>query len=173
MNKVLIILIFLTISATLLLFASKPIAPKPIILQAIDSLCVEKNKGILKTYHKGVLVKTYVCGVGLNKDGHKQKEGDNRTPEGMYYLSSKTDKSNYYKNFHISYPNNADRARCKKAGVPTGGDVKIHGFADAKGNTSNKNLYYTYTWGCVAVCNADMDELYKWVQVGSPIYIIK
>jgi murein L,D-transpeptidase YafK len=173
MNKVLIILIFLTISATLLLFANKPILPKPIVLKAIDSLCVSKSKGLLYVYHKHQLLKTYVCGIGQNTNGHKQQQGDNRTPEGLYYLTNKTDKSSYYKNFHISYPNATDKARCKKAGVPTGGDVKLHGYATSNGSVANRTSFFAYTWGCVAVCNADMDELYKWVTVGAPIYIVK
>jgi murein L,D-transpeptidase YafK len=170
MNKFLITLILLTISATILLFASKPIASKNITKQ-IDSLVVNKTLGKLIVYNKKKLLKIYDCGVGGNMDGNKQKEGDNRTPEGKYYLTDKSAASSYYKNFHISYPNDADRARCKKAGVPTGGDIKIHGYANSITGTAQRNSYFSSTWGCVSVTNNDMDELFKWVIIGSPIYI--
>jgi murein L,D-transpeptidase YafK len=114
------------------------------------------------------LLKTYNCSVGSNENGNKQQEGDNRTPEGTYYITNRNDKSNYYKNLHISYPNAVDRKRCKAKGFATGGDIKIHGIA----NRYIRNMKYDATWGCIGVTNANMDELYKWVEHNCEIKIM-
>jgi murein L,D-transpeptidase YafK len=141
------------------------------LTKPIDSVMVEKSKGLMYVYFKRKKIKTYICGVGSVQDGHKKEEGDNRTPEGLYALSSKTNVSSYYKNFHINYPNAKDIARAKKRGVKPGGEIKIHGYADSKGNETEMNTRFTYTWGCVSLTNTEMDELYKYLPVPSPIFI--
>jgi murein L,D-transpeptidase YafK len=133
-----------------------------------DSIVVIKHLGTLCVYSKNKMIKTYKCGTGSNPIGHKQKRGDNRTPEGIYHITNKNAHSNYYKNLHIDYPNTADRLRCAKAGLDPGGDIKIHGTA--KGFA--KNVYYGYTWGCVGVCKADMNEPFESVLIGAVINIL-
>jgi murein L,D-transpeptidase YafK len=171
MKKILFLLSVFTFLATALLFANTP-KKIPVIVNTYDSLVCTKHLHLLVAYSKGKVVKTYVCGVGSNALGHKQYRGDNRTPEGTYYITERNAGSKYFLNLHISYPNANDVAQCKKLGYKIGGDIKIHGYADATGNTSNKQLYYAYTWGCIGVCNADMRELFDKVKLGSPITIL-
>ncbi len=138
----------------------------------IDSLVVFKKLGLLKVYGNNKLLQTLSCGVGPAQDGHKQKKDDNRTPEGLYHLTEKNPNSVYYKNFHIDYPNATDVAAARAKNINPGGDIKLHGYADANGNKTSKNIKFSSTWGCVGVTNADMDELYRLVQLPAPILLL-
>jgi murein L,D-transpeptidase YafK len=171
MKKILLLLSIFTFLATALLFAHTPKQTK-IPVNAYDSLVCIKHLNQLIAFHKGKAIKVYTCGIGSNTIGHKQQQGDNRTPEGKYYITAKNAKRNYYLNLHISYPNAKDIANCKRRGVKPGGDIKIHGYANSKGSTSNRNLYFAYTWGCIGLCNSDMLELFKKVKLGSAITIM-
>ena len=124
-------------------------------------------------YKKGKYIKSYKIAIGQNPMGHKQQQGDNRTPEGKYYINDKNPKSKYYLNLGISYPNNNDLKIAKRRGKIPGGDIKIHGYADKYGNTIKRNMRYSSTWGCIAVTNKEMDELYHWVKIGAVILIKK
>lgn len=117
------------------------------------------------------VVRTYDISIGYNPIGHKQQQGDNRTPEGLYFIEDKNPNSSYFKNLGISYPNQADRANAQKRHVSPGGDIKIHGYADEQGRTTDWNTRYAYTWGCIGLCNRDMDEVFRIVKVGARIYI--
>ncbi len=139
----------------------------------IDSIVVYKSQRKMIIFTKGRLIKTYKIAIGQNPMGHKQCQGDNRTPEGKYYINDKNPKSSYYLNLGISYPNNRDRRNAKKRGQNPGGDIKIHGYADKYGKTNERNIRYSSTWGCIAVTNKEMDELFHWVRIGAVILIKK
>ena len=147
-------------------------------------LVVLKSKRILQLYAAGVLVRTYRVGLGTNPVADKEREGDRATPEGEFYVFTKNNKSAFYLSLGISYPNAEDAARGlreglisraqhdaivqaikRKAAPPQhtalGGDIYIHG----NGATSD------WTWGCVALENADMRELFDAVPVGTGVTI--
>jgi murein L,D-transpeptidase YafK len=141
-------------------------------VNSIDSIVVYKAKRVLIIYSKKLAVKSYSVSIGENPLGHKIQQGDNKTPEGIYYINDKNAKSSYYRNLGISYPNKSDNAKAAKLKVATGGDIKIHGYADEKGSFKNRGIKYAYTWGCIALTNADMDELFSWVKKGAVINIL-
>jgi murein L,D-transpeptidase YafK len=171
MKKIIWLLCAITLCATALLFAEKKVATSIKLNQTIDSLVVDKSEQYLYVYTNKKVLKKYACGIGSNAIGQKQKQGDNRTPEGKYYITARNANSAYYKNLHISYPNEADRKRCKKNKVNPGGDIKIHGYVNLFGNFSDRTTHYGTTWGCVGVSNADMDELFRWVKDGAVILL--
>jgi murein L,D-transpeptidase YafK len=171
MKKIIWLLCIITICATALLFAEKKTSVYIKLNQNIDSLVVDKSERKLLVFANKKIIKKYNCGIGSNDIGHKQYQGDNRTPEGKYYITARNEHSTYYKNLHISYPNEADKTRCKKNKVKPGGEIKIHGYADLLGNFTDRTTHYSTTWGCVGVSNADMDELFKWVKNGAVILL--
>ena len=116
-------------------------------------------------------IKTYNISIGQNPIGHKQYQGDNRTPEGRYLINDRNPNSIYYLNLGISYPNATDRAAASKLGKSPGGDIKIHGYADQHGSTKLMHTKFAYTWGCIGVTNTDMKEIYQLVQMGAVIVI--
>lgn len=123
-------------------------------------------------FAQGKKIKTYVISIGATERGHKQQQGDDRTPEGLYIINDKNINSRYYRNLGISYPNRKDVADAARRKVDPGGDIKIHGYADKFGSVKEQYVRYTSTWGCIGVCNADMKEIFSFVRVGAKILIV-
>ena len=115
----------------------------------------------MQVYNKSTLVKTYKISLGKQPLGHKQFEGDNKTPEGIYYINGKNPNSLYHKNLGISYPNKHDKSFAKKHGKSAGGLIKIHGLPNGKGKIGKLHLMYDWTAGCIAVTNKEIDEIYS------------
>lgn len=138
----------------------------------VNLIIVEKSKRQLSIYHDNELLKIYKISLGKNPAGHKQFEGDSRTPEGIYYIDSKNPKSRYFLNLGISYPNEKDKEYAARYNKSAGGDIKIHGIPN--GFSMAKPLFDIYgdwTEGCIAVSNEDMAELYEIIDIGTKIEI--
>jgi len=130
---------------------------------------------VLKSYRKLLLMrgdevlKTYFVSLGENPVGPKIRQGDNKTPEGTYILDRHNANSQYHRSIHISYPNGDDLARAKKLGVSPGGELFIHGLPnDFHGHSEALG---DWTEGCIAVTNAEIDEIWRAVADGTPIEI--
>lgn len=147
--------------------------PEPKLTEGvkIDKLVVYKSKRQMLAYSKGELVKTYKISLGRNPIGHKQVQGDRKTPEGLYYINDKNPYSGYHKNLGISYPNKKDRQHAQKLGKSAGGDIKIHGLRNGDGYIGKFQRWTDWTLGCIALTNQEVDELYDAVIIGSPIEI--
>ena len=147
-------------------------------------IVVFKQKRKLELYADGKLVRTYRVGLGLNPVPPKQRQGDRATPEGEYYVFVRNDKSAFYLSLGISYPNVEDAERGLRDGLISkaqhaaivsaikrkarppqntalGGDIFIHG----NGASSD------WTWGCVALENGDIKELFDAIPVGTRVTI--
>lgn len=111
------------------------------------------------------LLHTYKFELGFEPTGHKLQEGDGRTPEGAYRIDRRNPNSQYYLSLGISYPNANDIAAARARGVSPGGDIFIHGTPQVVLGKKD------WTWGCIAVQNQEMDEIFAMVQTGTPIYI--
>ena len=134
-----------------------------------DKVLVLKSERKLLLMKGNELLKTYTVSLGGNPVGLKIREGDHKTPEGNYVLDRHNSHSQYHKSIHISYPNADDVARARKLGVPTGGDLFIHGLPnDYEGPTQQLG---DWTEGCIAVTNAEIDEIWRVVADGTPIEI--
>lgn len=127
----------------------------------IDRLIVYKSKRKMQAYQGEDLLKTYTIALGKNPIGHKQFEGDNRTPEGQYYINERNPNSSYHKNLGISYPNKKDKANAKKTGQLPGGAIKIHGLRNGRGYIGKFHRWKDWTAGCIAVTDKEVDELYN------------
>ena len=89
---------------------------------------IEKAARRLTLYSNGTVLKRFTVALGRNPEGPKLREGDNRTPEGIYSIDSRNADSRYHRAPHVSYPNARDRERARVAGVSPGGDIMIHGI---------------------------------------------
>ncbi|SFC06348.1 L,D-transpeptidase catalytic domain [Flexibacter flexilis DSM 6793] len=138
---------------------------------SVDSLVVYKSQHKLLVFAGQQPMKTYIVSFGANPVGKKTFEGDERTPEGLYFINDKNPKSGYHKNLGISYPNKADTKNARKQNKRAGGQVKIHGLRNGLGFVGKFQRWYNWTNGCIAVTDAEMDELYESVRVGTPIRI--
>ncbi len=133
------------------------------------AIIISKLDRRLILYKAGRPYKTFRVGIGRNGASDKLHSGDMATPEGRYYITKKNPRSRYYKAMLINYPNEDDRARfasAKRRGVigrsaGIGGLVEIHGGGDD-----------SMTYGCIALDNNDLDDLYRLVGVGTPVTIV-
>jgi murein L,D-transpeptidase YafK len=135
----------------------------------IDALVVYKSERKLLVFSKGKLIKTYKIALGKSPIGSKQFQGDNKTPEGVYFINGKNGHSIAYKNLGLSYPNSNDISSSK--GKSTGGDIKIHGLMNNFWFVGNFHRIFDWTNGCIAVNNSEMEELFNAVSVGTKIEI--
>ena len=140
-------------------------------LEHADLVLVIKSDTKLLLLRDGKVFSEYRAAFGANPEGHKQREGDERTPEGRYVLDYKIRDSAFYKSIHISYPNERDKRRARQADVDPGGAIMIHGQKNGYGRLSWILQNFNWTDGCIAVSNAAMDEIWEAVSVGTPIEI--
>ena len=136
-----------------------------------DLVRVDKSERRLELLHKGTVLRSYRVALGNAPEGHKREEGDERTPEGRYVLDWRNPGSSFHKSIHISYPNAADRAAAKAAGRDPGGLIMIHGQPNGFGWWSWLLQLVDWTDGCIAVTDAEMDEIWTMVDNGTPIEI--
>lgn len=139
--------------------------------QTADFVLVVKSESRLYLLRNQEVFASYRVKFGSNPEGHKQQEGDERTPEGRYVLDYKNPNSSYFKSIHISYPNAEDRARARKRGVSPGGDIMIHGQANGWGSFGWVIQFFNWTNGCIALTDSDMDRVWSAVKPGTPIEI--
>ena len=139
---------------------------------AVDLVQVIKSKRQMFLIEQGKIIKQYTIALGANPVGHKQQEGDERTPEGRYILDYRNPNSGYFKSLHVSYPNKQDLARAKAKGVDAGGMIMIHGQRNGFGWAASLTQRRDWTNGCMALSNEDMQVVWDLVQVGTPIEIL-
>ncbi len=137
----------------------------------IDLVEVIKSKQIMYLIKDENVVREYHVAFGANPKGHKQQEGDEKTPEGIYKLDYKKEDSAFYRAMHISYPNALDKANAAQGGVSPGGFIMVHGQRNGFGWLSSITQLFNWTNGCIAITNSEMDEFMALVAVGTPIHI--
>lgn len=137
----------------------------------VDAILIEKAERRLTLLENGQAVRTYPVALGFTPVGAKSEKGDGRTPEGKYVIDSRNAKSGYHLSLHISYPNDRDRARAAQAGVNPGGDVMIHGLRNGLGWIGAAHRLSDWTFGCVAVTDAEIEEIWDLVPNGTPVEI--
>lgn len=142
-----------------------------IALAGVDLVTVDKSARKMHLLDNGKVVKTYTIALGDNPKGHKQQEGDEKTPEGRYVLDYINEQSGYYRSMHISYPNAQDKKAAKARGVSPGGFIMIHGQKNGWEKFAAVTQKMDWTDGCIALTNPEMDEFLALVKIGTPIHI--
>lgn len=148
-------------------------------------IVISKKQRTLKLFDGKRLIETYKAVLGFTPVGDKEVEGDGRTPEGEFYVFVKNEKSKYTAGLGLSYPSTEDADRGIAAGIVSadeaatirssieakamppqktrlGGEIYIHG-----GGTQTD-----WTWGCIALDDADMLELFAIAKTGMPVTIL-
>lgn len=136
-----------------------------------DSIVVEKLKHTLTLYRSGAPVRAYQVALGKQPLGDKIRLGDGRTPEGVYRIDFRNAQSKYHMSLHISYPDAAHAQRASALGVAPGGDIMIHGLPPAYADLGAAHRDFDWTEGCIAVTDAEIEEIWRAVPNGAPIEI--
>jgi len=131
----------------------------------VTRIQVFKAKRHMQLLHNNSLLRDYSFQLGFAPTGHKAQEGDGRTPEGAYVIDRRNPYSRFHLSLGISYPNANDIAYARANGVDPGGDIFIHGTPTRAIGIPD------WTWGCIAVQNEEMDEIYAMVNNGTKIFI--
>jgi len=139
--------------------------------EAADKVLIEKRERRLTLLSKGGVIKTYKIALGGDPVGPKERQGDNKTPEGTYTIDSRNGNSGYHLSLHISYPNERDKMRAKELNVSPGGDIMIHGIKNGLAWVGNLHAGIDWTKGCIAVTDEEMEEIYKLVPNGTTVEI--
>jgi murein L,D-transpeptidase YafK len=136
-----------------------------------DKILIEKKVRKMTLFAKGQAIKSYTVALGGNPVGPKEKQGDNKTPEGQYTIDSRNRNSRYHLSLHISYPNEKDRRRAEELGVSPGGDIMIHGIKNGFGWLGSLHSWFDWTQGCIAVTDKEIAEIDKLVPNGTIVEI--
>ncbi len=136
-----------------------------------DRVLIEKKERRLTLFSKGEVIKAYKIALGGNPNGPKERQGDNKTPEGTYIIDSRNRNSSYHLSLHISYPNERDKRRARELGVSPGGDIMIHGLKNGFSQVGNSHTAADWTKGCIAVTDDEIEEIEKLVPDGTAVEI--
>lgn len=133
----------------------------------VDKVLVDKSSRAIFLIRDGKAVFSANISLGKNPVGQKQRECDQRTPEGKYKLIWGNNASTHHKALLVSYPNKEQSARAVARGEAAGGGIMIHGQRDWWGYFSRAPR----TDGCIGVSNLAMDIIWSAVGLGTPIEI--
>jgi murein L,D-transpeptidase YafK len=136
-----------------------------------DQVIVIKGQRTLTLLSRGKTLRTYKVALGGSPVGAKEQQGDHKTPEGHYILDRRNANSRFYKSIHVSYPSKQDDERAARRGVSPGGDIMVHGLPNGFGWLDATHRAMDWTDGCIALTNAEMDEIWDLVPIGTPIEI--
>lgn len=131
----------------------------------VTRIQVFKGQRYMQLLHHNTLLRDYEFELGFAPSGHKVQEGDGRTPEGAYVIDRRNPYSRFHLSLGLSYPNARDIANARAMGVSPGGDIFIHGTPTRAIGIPD------WTWGCIAVQNDQMDEIYAMVKNGTEIVL--
>jgi murein L,D-transpeptidase YafK len=157
---------------------------EPLPALASPRILIEKSARRLTLLDGETPVRTYHVALGDSSLGDKEREGDRRTPVGEFYVCVKNPESRYHLSLGLSYPNQEDADRGLREGLISsaeygaivaaigsgrrppwdtalGGEIMIHG------NGAGRD----WTWGCLALDDADIEEIYHAVGLGTPVEV--
>ena len=138
---------------------------------SVDRILIEKSTRRLKLISQGEVLKSYKIALGGNPIGPKERQGDNKTPEGTYVLDARNRDSRFHLSLHISYPNERDKKRAKELGDSPGGDIMIHGIKNGFSWAGDAHAGVDWTKGCIAVTDQEIEEIDKLAPNGTIVEI--
>ncbi len=131
----------------------------------VTRVVVFKEERRMYLMHGDTALRGFDFELGFAPTGHKVVEGDGRTPEGRYRIDRRNPNSSFHLSIGINYPNADDMARARALGRSPGGDIFIHGTPSRIGGRDD------WTWGCIAVTDREMEDIYAMVRDGTVIDI--
>ncbi len=151
---------FPIITALLILAVATNIAAADSDFPIADMVIVEKETRKVHLMKNGKPFRSFDIALGMYPIGDKLNEGDQKTPEGLYWLDMRNSDSDFFLSIHVSYPNASDRRDARSKGLDPGGQIMIHGQPN---NPTYSDAYYAkedWTNGCIAVSNSDMIDIW-------------
>jgi murein L,D-transpeptidase YafK len=135
-----------------------------------DRILIEKSRRQLTLFAGDRPLRTYPVSLGTNPVGPKEREGDRKTPEGLYRVTEHKADSSYHLALRVSYPETKDIEHAAKLGVPPGFDIMIHGCPNGWGFIGRMQRWRDWTAGCIALTNPEIEEIFR---VAAPDAVIE
>jgi len=136
-----------------------------------DRIIVEKSKRRMTLLRGQQEVAVYRVALGRDPIGPKVMRGDNRTPEGLYFIDCKIRNSVYHRALHLTYPNLDDLTRADSLGVSPGNHIAIHGMSKRQLWMGDVQYLFDWTNGCIALTNSEIEEIWDLVLPWTPVEI--
>jgi murein L,D-transpeptidase YafK len=154
----------------LLLWLLLDARPAPVALDGpVDRILVDKSDRTLQLIVAGEVVREYPVGLGFDPEGDKERQGDGRTPEGIFRIDRRNEGSRFHLSVGLDYPQPEDRVRAAAGGYSPGGDIFIHG--QPAGVEGRARIVGDWTDGCIAVTNANMEEIWAVTPLGTVVEV--
>ena len=136
-----------------------------------DRILILKSARQLTLLRNGKPLRTYRVSLGSTPIGAKERQGDGRTPEGLYRIDSRNADSRFRRALHVSYPNATDRLRARRLHAAPGGEIMIHGWPNRWRALGFALDHVDWTAGCIAVSDPEIEEIWKLVPNGTVVEI--
>ena len=152
-------------------YLAPPVEPPALAPLAgqVDRILIEKGARRLTVFREDVALRSYRVALGFAPEGEKERQGDGKTPEGLYRIDRRNPASAYHLSLGIDYPQSDDVSRARAGGYSPGGDIFIHGQPNGFGSVAT--LPNDWTAGCIAVSDAQIEELWRVTPVGTAVEI--
>jgi len=134
-------------------------------------IIVEKSSRTMTLLKRDQEARNYRIALGRDPVGPKVMQGDNKTPEGLYFIDEKIRNSIYHRALHLTYPNLDDVERAESLGVQPGGGIMIHGMRDEQSWMGDVQYLFNWTNGCIALTNREIEEVWDLVALWTPVEI--
>lgn len=136
----------------------------------VDRIVIDKSDRMMIAIQDGRPARVYQVALGRAPEGDKVKEGDGKTPEGVFRVDRLNDRSRFHLSLGLDYPRPEDRARARAAGVDPGGDIFIHGQPNGRVERGFR-IRGDWTDGCIAVSDDEIAELFAATRIGTEVEI--
>lgn len=151
------------------IFSRPPARPEGPIASPVDRILVEKSARRMTVWQKDGPPKSFDIALGFSPDGDKSREGDGRTPEGIFRIDRLNRQSKYHLSLGIDYPQKQHREAARRAGHSPGGDIMIHGQPNQV--PEGYKVKGDWTAGCIAVTNPEIEEIFAHAAIGTQVEI--
>lgn len=137
----------------------------------IDRIVVDKSDRLLSAFAGDRLVKRFSVALGTDPVGPKRRQGDGRTPEGLYPIVGHNPASAYHLSLRLGYPTPEQVADARRAGISPGGDIMIHGLPNGDEALADEYRHVDWTVGCIALTNDEIEWLYRYTPDGAQVEV--
>ncbi len=147
-----------------------PVLPAGPIEGKVDRIVIDKTGRLMVAFQDGRPVRAFQVALGFTPQGHKTRQGDGRTPEGVFRVDRRNDASRFHLSLGLDYPRPQDRAQARAAGMHPGGDIFIHGQPNGR-VTRGYRIKGDWTDGCIAVSDGEIEDLFAATRIGTEVEI--
>lgn len=148
----------------------RPQATAPVKLTSpVQRILIEKQARRMTVFQKDGPAKIYRIALGFAPDGDKSRQGDGRTPEGVFRIDRLNPHSRFHLSLGIDYPQPQHRRAARAGGFDPGGDIMIHGQPNQV--PQGYRVKGDWTEGCIAISNDEIDEIFALTRIGTEVEI--